>query len=88
VLAGYIKVLFRYPFNEFGCMASMGKGMVLVMSLWDDHYVNMLWLDSMYPTDRDPESPGSGVSAEVPGAQVVFSDIKFGPIGSIFKQPA
>jgi cellulose 1,4-beta-cellobiosidase len=94
-----------YPFNEFGGMASMGKGMglgmVLVMSLWDDHYANMLWLDSTYPTDRDPESPGaargecdvmSGVPAEVeaqvPNAQVVFSNIKFGPIGSTFKQPA
>ncbi|KAH7071100.1 exoglucanase-like protein 1 precursor [Paraphoma chrysanthemicola] len=94
-----------YPFNEFGGMASMGKGMaqgmVLVMSLWDDHYANMLWLDSTYPTDRDPNSPGagrgecatsSGVPAEVeaanPNAQVVFSNIKFGPIGSTFQQPA
>jgi cellulose 1,4-beta-cellobiosidase len=35
-----------YPFNEFGGMASMGKGMVqsmvLVMSIWDDHYSKML----------------------------------------------
>jgi cellulose 1,4-beta-cellobiosidase len=94
-----------YPFNEFGGMASMGtamgQGMVLVMSLWDDHYANMLWLDSTYPTDRDPESPGaargecaitSGVPAEVeaavPNAQVVFSNIKFGPIGSTFQAPA
>ena len=53
-----------YPFNEFGGMASMGKGMglgmVLVMSLWDDHYANMLWLDSTYPTDADPSTPGKG----------------------------
>jgi cellulose 1,4-beta-cellobiosidase len=61
----------------------------------------MLWLDSTYPTDRDPESPGaargacdvtSGVPADVessvPNAQVVFSNIKFGPIGSTFAQPA
>ncbi|KAL1799481.1 hypothetical protein ACET3X_003518 [Alternaria dauci] len=94
-----------YPFNEFGGMASMGRGMnlgmVLVMSLWDDHYANMLWLDSSYPTDQDPAKPGiargecatsSGVPAEVessnPNAQVVFSNIKFGPIGSTFAQPA
>ena len=32
-------------------------GMVLVMSLWDDHYANMLWLDSTYPTDGS--QPGS-----------------------------
>jgi cellulose 1,4-beta-cellobiosidase len=86
-------------------MASMGRGMnlgmVLVMSLWDDHYANMLWLDSSYPTDKDPEQPGvargecdinSGVPAEVeaanPNAQVIFSNIKFGPIGSTFAQPA
>lgn len=94
-----------YPFNKFGGMDSMGKGMelgmVLVMSLWDDHYANMLWLDSSFPTDADPEKPGvargeceitSGVPADVeasvPNAQVVFSNIKFGPIGSTFAQPA
>jgi cellulose 1,4-beta-cellobiosidase len=94
-----------YPFNKFGGMDSMGKGMelgmVLVMSLWDDHYANMLWLDSNYPTDADPEKPGvargecdvtsgvpSDVEASVPNAQVVFSNIKFGPIGSTFAQPA
>jgi cellulose 1,4-beta-cellobiosidase len=92
-----------YPFSEFGGMVSMGKGMgmVLVMGLWDDHYVKLLWLDATYSTDGDPESLGpargeckvmSGVSAEmeaeVPGAQVVVSNIKFGPIGSTFKQPA
>ena len=27
---------------------SLGRGMVLVMSLWDDSAVNMLWLDSTY----------------------------------------
>ncbi|KAF2279987.1 exoglucanase-like protein 1 precursor [Westerdykella ornata] len=94
-----------YPFNKWGGMASMGKGMdlgmVLVMSLWDDHYANMLWLDSNYPTDVDASKPGvargdcdisSGVPADVesksPNAQVTFSNIKFGPIGSTFAQPA
>merc|ERR1711953_829854 len=28
------------------------NGAVLVMSLWDDHYANMLWLDSTYPVDQ------------------------------------
>jgi cellulose 1,4-beta-cellobiosidase len=94
-----------YPFNTHGGMASMGKGidmgMVLVMSLWDDHYANMLWLDSSYPTNEDPEKPGvargscptsSGVPADVeadsPDATVTFSNIRFGPIGSTFQQPA
>lgn len=95
----------RYPFNEHGGMASMGRaggaGMVLVMSLWDDHYANMLWLDSNYPTDKSASTPGvargtcstsSGVPADVeknsPNAQVSFSNIKFGPIGSTFAQPS
>merc|ERR1711970_938149 len=30
---------------------AIDAGVVLVMSLWDDHYANMLWLDSTYPTD-------------------------------------
>ncbi|PSN61977.1 exoglucanase-like protein 1 precursor [Corynespora cassiicola Philippines] len=85
--------------NEMG--ASLARGHVLVMSLWDDHAVNMLWLDSTYPTDKDPETPGVGrgtcstdsgkpedVEANSPGSTVIFSNIKFGPIGSTFAQPA
>lgn len=81
--------------------ASLARGHVLVMSLWDDHAVNMLWLDSTYPTDADPQKPGvargtcpttSGkpedVEASSPDATVVYSNIKFGPIGSTFAQPA
>lgn len=77
----------------------LAKGMVLVMSLWDDHYANMLWLDSSYPTDASTSKPGvargdcatsSGVPADVesqsPNAQVKYSNIRFGPIGSTFKQ--
>jgi len=36
----------------------MDNGMVLVMSLWDDSSVNMLWLDSDFPPNSDPSSPG------------------------------
>jgi len=72
---------------------AIDAGVVLVMSLWDDHYANMLWLDSTYPIGSD--APGayrgacsaeSGVPADVEvdqaKAHVTFSDIKFGPIGS------
>ncbi|KAG8697438.1 Exoglucanase 1 [Ceratobasidium sp. 395] len=72
-------------------------GMVLVLSIWDDHAANMLWLDSNYPTDRDASQPGtargncpttSGVPADVesqsPNAQVIYSNIKFGDIGSTY----
>lgn len=81
--------------------ASLAKGHVLVMSLWDDHTVNMLWLDSSYPTDKDATTPGvargtcgtdSGAPTDVetnsPGATVIYSNIKFGPIGSTFAAPA
>ncbi|KAF2631243.1 glycoside hydrolase family 7 protein [Macroventuria anomochaeta] len=81
--------------------ASLARGHVLVMSLWDDHAVNMLWLDSSYPTTADPSKPGiargtcpttsgapTDVEANSPNSSVVFSNIKFGPIGSTFDQAA
>jgi cellulose 1,4-beta-cellobiosidase len=92
-----------YPFKDHGGMASMAsamaKGMVLVMSLWDDHYANMLWLDSTYPTDatgpgtqRGSCATSSGVPSDVESngasTQVTYSNIKFGPIGSTFQQPS
>ncbi|KAG5336289.1 hypothetical protein C0989_012299 [Termitomyces sp. Mn162] len=76
---------------------AMANGMVLVLSVWDDHAANMLWLDSSYPTDADPSTPGvkrgtcatsSGVPAQVesnsPNAQVIYSNIRFGDIGSTY----
>ncbi|KAM0817030.1 hypothetical protein AB5N19_02832 [Seiridium cardinale] len=88
-------------FSSKGGLAQMGKaldqGMVLVMSLWDDHYANMLWLDSSYPLDKDASQPGiargscdtgSGVPADVESSQgsdtVIYSNIRFGPINSTF----
>merc|ERR1719346_461303 len=72
---------------------SLARGHVLVMSLWDDHEANMLWLDSNYPPDCDTDVPGcargpcpedSGVPADVEAEQaestVYFSNIKFGCI--------
>merc|ERR1712110_591446 len=73
----------------------MTKGMVLVLSLWDDHDASMLWLDSNYPADEDPSKPGvargtcdktSGdpttVESQHPDASVTFANIKYGEIGS------
>jgi cellulose 1,4-beta-cellobiosidase len=78
-----------------GMGTAMNDGMVLVLSLWDDYAVNMLWLDSDFPTNgnapgdlRGPCPTTSGVPATVeaqtPNAQVIFSNIKFGAIGSTF----
>ena len=65
-------------FEAKGGLKTMGDafeaGMVLVLSLWDDYAVNMLWLDSDYPTDEPATQPGiargncstsSGVPADV-----------------------
>ncbi|KAG8782980.1 Exoglucanase 1 [Ceratobasidium sp. 428] len=73
------------------------QGMVLVMSVWDDHAANMLWLDSDYPTTASASSPGvhrgncattSGVPADVEvsaaSASVTYSNIRFGDIGSTY----
>ncbi|KAF8058594.1 cellobiohydrolase I [Lyophyllum atratum] len=91
----------RDSFTEKGGMAGMSKaaanGMVLVMSIWDDHTANMLWLDSSYPVAGDPSKPGikrgtcatsSGVPSDVensvPNSSVTYSNIKFGDIGSTY----
>jgi len=82
-----------------GGLQSMGeamkRGMVLVLSLWDDHAAHMLWLDSNYPLDADETVPGvargpcptdsgepTDVENEQADATVVFSKIGWGPIGS------
>jgi cellulose 1,4-beta-cellobiosidase len=87
-------------FLEIGGMGSVDKsldnGVVLVMSLWDDHEANMLWLDSTYPVngtaigDKRGTCPTtSGVPKDVEEkhgkAKVTFSDIRFGPLGSTTK---
>jgi cellulose 1,4-beta-cellobiosidase len=84
-------------FEEKGGLGAVEKaidaGVVLVMSLWDDHFANMLWLDATFPVgSTDPGalrgycSADSGKPDDVESAQakshVIFSDIKFGPIGS------
>ena len=74
---------------------SMGRGLTLVLSLWDDYDANMLWLDAAYPTNetvrdvpgvhRGPCDVTSGVpsdiEAAVPDSTVGFASIKTGPIG-------
>ncbi|KAG8726337.1 Exoglucanase 1, partial [Ceratobasidium sp. 414] len=88
-------------FSQKGGFSKMSKafdaGMVLVMSIWDDHSANMLWLDSNYPTSGSATTPGiargscattSGVPSDVetnsPNASVTYSNIRFGDIGSTY----
>ena len=98
---GNQKKVFGEPqtFANKGGMKAMGeafnRGMVLVMSLWDDHDANMLWLDSDYPLEKNPNDPGvkrgpcsrdsgkpSDVEREFGNAHVSFSNVKFGALGS------
>ena len=92
----------EYTWEQHGGFPAMSAGMeemVLVMSIWDDHYANMLWLDGTYPTDgsgpgyeRGPCAADSGVPADVeaefPDATVTFSNLKYGPINSTFSTGA
>ncbi|KAI0882938.1 glycoside hydrolase family 7 protein [Annulohypoxylon maeteangense] len=88
----------RDRFTEVGGFDQLNSAldipMVLVMSIWDDHYANMLWLDSSYPPEKAGQPGGdrgdcaqdsgvpSDVEAKIPDAKVVWSNIRFGPIGS------
>jgi len=89
-------------FQAKGSLKAMGealeRGMVLVLSLWDDTDVSMLWLDSAYPTDEPARKPGvlrgpcpggeastpKYLRATEPESHVAFSGIKFGAINSTF----
>merc|ERR1711966_504013 len=77
---------------------ALGRGMVLVMSIWDDTAVHMLWLDSKYPVDstaygaeRGPCLTTSGDPSETraahPDSLVKYMNIKVGTIGSTTKFP-
>ncbi|KAG8746927.1 Exoglucanase 1 [Ceratobasidium sp. 414] len=97
----------KTAFNDQNTFSTMGglstmdksfsKGVVLVMSVWDDHAANMLWLDSNYPTTGSASTPGiargacattSGVPSDVetnsPNASVTYSNIRFGDLNSTY----
>lgn len=71
---------------------AIGRGMVLVLSIWDDAGGGMLWLDSTTGTGagsaRGSCSVTSGDSATIqstyPDAAVTFSNIKKGDLGTTF----
>jgi len=72
---------------------ALTKGVVLVMSLWDDHAAGMLWLDGSYPTDGTGPGVARGTCSKTSGdptalekdhgdSSVTFSNIKSGELGS------
>jgi len=88
-------------FESRGGLATMGdafeRGMVLVMSLWDDYAAEMRWLDAPYPADASTSKAGvvrgtcaadSGVPATVESqsgsATVTYSNLKVGTLKSTY----
>lgn len=78
-----------------GMGKAMGRSMSLVLSLWDDHDVGMKWLDAIdpYPIPagksgalrgrcNQTEGDWDKVEKNHPGASVVYSDVRYGDIGS------
>ncbi|KAJ7508758.1 cellulase [Mycena galericulata] len=76
---------------------ALASGMVLALSIWDDDTAGMYWLDSLYPTNGTASQPGvargpcsitSGDPKTVESGEasnsVIFSNIKFGDIGTTF----
>lgn len=74
---------------------AMDRGMVLVLSIWDDAASHMLWLDSDAPAGRPASQPGvargpcattsgspSYVRSRYPDATVKYMNVKYGKLGS------
>jgi len=66
-----------------GMGQALGSGMVLVMSIWNDPSQQMAWLDS---GSNGPCASGAGtpssIQSQYPNTHVVFSNIRWGDIGS------
>jgi cellulose 1,4-beta-cellobiosidase len=79
-----------------GMGEAIGRGMSLVLSLWDDYDVGMIWLDATDPYPVPADSPWGalrGMCNQTEGdhknvekyhqdAWVVFSDIRYGELGT------
>ena len=91
------KNIFENKGGVKGMGESFERGMVLVMSIWDDHAANMLWLDSNYPIDKSPSTPGvargtcstssgkpSDVESQHPDSSVTYSNIRYGELDSTY----
>jgi len=88
----------RNSFKEKGGMKAMGealdRGMVFVISLWDDIAVNMNWLDSVMEGDdpsqpgtkRGPCDPAAGKPETLreahPDSSYVMSNLRWGDLGT------
>lgn len=79
-------------FEELGGMAEMGdalsRGMVLCFAIWWDEGGFMSWLDGgdVGPCVGDEGKPSNILKVEA-NPEVTFENIRWGEIGSTFKQP-
>mmetsp|Transcript_92306 Transcript_92306/g.197782 ORF Transcript_92306/g.197782 Transcript_92306/m.197782 type:complete len:628 (-) Transcript_92306:23-1906(-) len=88
-------------FSRKGGLRSMGealgRGMVLVMSIWDDAATRMAWLDAASPANRSRAMPGiargpcprsagrpEDLHADNSGAFVRYTDLRYGDIGTTY----
>ncbi|CZR52860.1 related to endoglucanase [Phialocephala subalpina] len=69
-----------------GMGQALGRGMVLAMSIWNDAAQQMAWLDagSNGPCTSGQGTP-SNIQSQHPDTHVVFSNIRWGDIGSTTK---
>jgi cellulose 1,4-beta-cellobiosidase len=80
-----------------GMGKAMGRGLSLVFSLWDDHDVGMKWLDAIDPypipagksgalrgTCNQTEGNYDVVEKKHPDSTVIYSDVRYGDIGSTY----
>ena len=74
---------------------AVGRGVVLVMSLWDVHDAHMQWLDGIMPPNSIKEGsmrgscdPNGGdpdqIENQYPNSNVKFSNIRIGEISSTY----
>jgi cellulose 1,4-beta-cellobiosidase len=87
---------FQHKGGNVAMGQSLDRGHVLALSLWDDVEVNMLWLDSAYPLDKNENEPGvlrgscpggesstpTYVRNRYPDSYVRFANAAIGEIGS------
>jgi len=91
--------VFKAKGGVAGMGAAMNRSMALVISLWDDHEVGMIWLDATDPYPVNKSSPwgayrgrcnqteGNYTNVEKfhPSSYALYSDIRYGEIGSTLK---
>jgi cellulose 1,4-beta-cellobiosidase len=79
---------------------SLDRGHVMVFSLWDDVEVNMLWLDSCFPLDKECSDPGvhrgtcpggefstpTYLRQKYPDGWTSFANVAVGEIGSTLQE--